>query len=303
MGSVTLLWRDADRLPYLYTVQDAAKGLGTELVLKKAEGREYGELLLDGSVDMLAENYWGQQIQRAKGVPLVSVAAAVNSINEQLFVKPGVTSLEELHGKRIAIRDMRPTNLIDPLWLEHIGLGDAVQVPVPEAESGRWSPWKRVVDGDCDAAIVTNLFAHAAIDAGLASLPMGRFGFLGNVVLTTTRTHLGEIRPDVENLVRAMFEAVSTFKSDGAKVLKLMDTIPTELMQPPNITIGTAEERERVYGHLRDELADVPMPTAEAISNFYEMALPHYPELEGYNPLSMWDFGIVSTILDERAAG
>jgi hypothetical protein len=37
---------------------------------------------------------------------------------------------------------MRPTNLIDPLWLDRISLGDKVrvQVPVPEAESGRWSP-------------------------------------------------------------------------------------------------------------------------------------------------------------------
>ena len=300
MGAIRLLWRDADRLPYLYTLRQAAAAYGTELVLEKAMSREYGELLMDGAVDMLGENYWNQQLSKAKGAPLVSVAAAVNTINEQVFVRPGITSLGELAGKRIALRDMRPTNLIDPLWIEHRGLGSAELVFVPEAESGRWSPWKRVAEGDCDAAIVTNLFAAPAVAAGLHSLPMGRFGFLGNVVLTTTRENLERMRADVENLVRGMFDAARTFKTDAAKVLGIMQTIPQELMQPPNITIETSEERERAYGHLRDELSETPIPTTEAISNFYEMALPHYPELTGYNPLQMWDLSIAARIIDER---
>jgi hypothetical protein len=152
---------------------------------------------------------------------------------------------------------------------------------------------------------VTTLFADLALDAGLKSLSMvpskGPFAFLGDMVITTTRAHVAEIRPDVENLVRAMFEGVATFKNDKAKILDLMSTIPTDLMQPPNISIGTGtdEQRELVYGYLWEELADVPMPTVEAISNFYAMALPHYPELKGYNPLSIWDISIVSAILDE----
>ena len=302
MGLIRLLWRDADRLPYLYTLQRAAAGYGTELVLQKAAGREFGELLLDGSVEMIAENYWNQQLSRAKGAPLVSVAAAVNTINEQVLVRPDIKAIEDLRGKRIAIRGQRPTDLIDPLWLKSVGLFDKVEVVfVPDAELGRWGAWKKVVTGECDAAIVTNLFAHDAAAAGLKSLPMGRFGFLGGVVLTTTRETLGRLRSDMENLVRAAFDAVATFKSDRAAVMGIMATIPRESMQQPNIAIGTPEERERVYGHLRDELADPPVPSPEAISNFYEMALPHYPELEGYNPLLMWDLSIASRVLDERS--
>ena len=48
MGMIRLLWRDADRLPYLYALQRAAAGHGTELVLQRATGRPFGELLLDG---------------------------------------------------------------------------------------------------------------------------------------------------------------------------------------------------------------------------------------------------------------
>ena len=55
-----------------------------------------------------------------------------------------------------------------------------------------------------------------------------------------------------------------------------------------------------MYADLRDELADPPIPTAQAIANFYEMARPHFPELEGYNPLQMWNLSIASRIIDER---
>jgi hypothetical protein len=302
MGTIRLLWRDADRLPYLYTVQQKAAAYGTELVMNPAPGREFGEHLFDGTADVVAENYWNQQINRAKGWPLVSIAAAVNTVNERLFVRVGITSIDDLHGKRIAIRDQRPTNLGDPLWLRQVGLGDAELVMVAEAESGRWSPWKRVVDGDCDAAIVTNLFSQPAIDAGLTTLEIPAFAFLGSVVYTTSLEKLDAMRADMENLVRAAFDAVRTFKTDKVAVLAIMETIPAEPMQPPNITIATAEERERVYAHLRDELADPPIPTAQAIANYYEMARPHYPELEGYNPLTMWDLSIARAIIDGGGA-
>lgn len=300
MGTLRVLWRDADRLPYLHTVREAASSYGTTLDLRPAPGREFGELLLDDRVDIIAENYWNQQINRAKGWPLVSLACAVNSVNEQFVVKPGIRSLSDLHGKRIAIRDMRPTNLSDPLWIKHLGLGDAELVFVPEAESGRWAPWRRVVDGDCDAAIVTNLFLEPALEAGLKVLDAPRFGFLGNVVYTTTSEKRDVLHRDMVALVRAAFDAVKTFKKDPATVLRLMDGIPQELMQPPNITIATPAEKQRVYEKLRDELADPPIPTPEAIANFYAMALPQYDELKGYNPLLMWDLSIARDIIDGR---
>ena len=80
-----------------------------------------------------------------------------------------------------------------------------------------------------------------------------------------------------------------------------MATIPAEHLGPSNISIGTPEERERVFGHLRDELADPPVPTPEAIANFHRMAVPQYPELVDYNPLLMWDLSIARRVMDEGA--
>jgi hypothetical protein len=301
MGTLRVLWRDADRLPYLHTVRDAALVYGTTVELMQAESREFGELLLDDRADVVAENYWNQQVNRAaRGWPLVALAAAVNTVNEQFVVRPDIGSLEELQGKRIAIRGMHPTDYSDPVWIAQLGLGDAELVFVPEAESGRWSPWKRVVNGDCDAAIVTNLFLRPALEAGLKTLAAPTFGFLGNVVYTTTLEKRDVMRADMMNLVRGAFDAVRTFKSDKAAVLRTMHDIPADLMQPPNITLATEEDREFVYVSLRDELADPPIPTPEAIANFYSMVVKDFPEMQGHNPLLMWDLSIARSILDER---
>ena len=299
MGTIRVLWRDADRLPYLYTVRHAATAYGTEVVLERPEGREYAELLFDGRGEVLAENYWNQQLNRAKGMPLVSIAAAVTTINERLYVRSGVTSLDELRGKRIAVRDARPTNLIDPLWLRRAGLMDVEIVLVPDSE-GRWMPWQRVVAGDCDAAVVTNLFSDAAVEAGLVPLDIGSFGFLGGVVYTTSEELLESRAGDMENLVRAAFDAARLFKEDKQAVLDVMTSIPEGLMTARGATIATPEEREIVYGHLAGELADPPVPMPHAIANFYDMAVDEYPELVGYNPLQMWDLRIARRIMDER---
>lgn len=299
MGTLRVLWRDADRLPYLYTVRHAAAAYGTEVVLERPEGREYAELLFDGRGEVLAENYWNQQLNRAKGMPLVSIAAAVTAINERLYVRPGVTSLDELRGRRIAIRDARPTNLIDPLWLRHAGLTEFELVLVPDSE-GRWMPWQRVVAGDCEAAVVTNLFSDAVVDAGLVPLDIGAFGFLGGVVYTTSEELLESRAADMENLVRAAFDAARLFKEDKQTVLDVMTSIPEGLMTGRGATIDTPEERETVYGHLAGELADPPVPMPHAIANFYDMAVDEFPELVGFNPLQLWDLRIAVRIMEER---
>jgi hypothetical protein len=76
--------------------------------------------------------------------------------------------------------------------------------------------------------------------------------------------------------------------------------IPANLMQPPNITLATEDDREFVFACLRDELADPPLPTPEAIANFYSMLLGEYPELKNHNPLLMWDLSIAKMVLEER---
>ena len=119
----------------------------------------------------------------------------------------------------------------------------------------------------------------------------------------TSAELLEERGADIENVVQGAFDAAALFRNDKAAALDVMASIPEGLMKAPGATVDTPEERERVYGHLAQELADPPMPTPEAIGNFYDMAADAYPELAGYNPLQMWDLRIAGRIHDERRLG
>ena len=298
MAVLKVAWSDADRTPYLYTLQHAAAAYGLDLDLIRAGYGDFPRILLDGDCEFIAENYYNLQIFRSKGVPLVSVVGAVNELNETLIVRPSIRRLEDLRGEKIAIRGRHPTDFIDTLWFQDMGLAEQVElVLVDENEVGRWSMWKKVQDGACAASFITNLYVDAALEAGLKVLPVEPYGFLGNVVLTTQRSLLEIRRADVLDLVRAAFDTARLFKEDAATTLGVLREHPTDLMRIPD-----AERLEQVYQVLREEMAAVPVPLPSSISNFHRMLLRDHPELKDYNPLLMWDLSFASQVFDERRA-
>ncbi|HZU06293.1 MAG TPA: ABC transporter substrate-binding protein [Chloroflexota bacterium] len=298
MSVIRVHYRDVDRTPYLYVLKYAARRYGLELDLQRVVGPTYAELLVDGATDFLAENYWGLQIFRARGVPLLSVATSVTWMNETLLVHPDIHDLQDLRGKRFAVRGVGPSELVPILWLHDQGLGaDVTPIVVSEQEVGRWGHWKRVLHGDCHGCLVTNLYADEPIAAGLRVLPIAPYGMLGNVTLTTTEGLATQRCDDVLSLVRAAFDAQHLFKYDRVITLDIMRQEPMQLMRIPD------EQRlERVYEILSAELADQPVPRAEAIANTHRMVLGRYPELANFNPLLMWDLSFAREVLKERSS-
>ena len=62
MFSICLVYRDVDRLPYLYALQACARADGLEIELERhvqSGPEDWGERLKRGEIDALAENYWG----------------------------------------------------------------------------------------------------------------------------------------------------------------------------------------------------------------------------------------------------
>ena len=270
--SLRVLYRDYDRAPYLYMVRETAKARGLTLELTKAElGPRYPEFLLEGAADVLAENYWGLQSLAAAGEPLVSLATAVCRLNEQLFVHPSIGGLDDLRGRRFALRGVGPSELIARLWLHDNGLGDVEAVVVAESEVGRWGQWKAVERGECHGVFVTNVYRAQALEAGLKPFPIAPYGFLGNVTLTALQPLVDSRREDFTDLVAAAFEATRLFRDDEAATLEV-------LKREPKALLGVG-----------DELSPYPVPTAEAISNTHRMRLTRSPELSSFNPLLAWD--------------
>ena len=296
MSGFSVMYRDLERTPYLYTLQHAAKNIGMEVNIQRAESYEWAQLLQDGTVDFLAENYYGLQNHRAKGVPFVSVASAVTWRNEQLLVSPEVRTIEDLKGKKLAIRGVGPSELGPKLWLKDCGLDKDVEaVVVSDKEVGKWGNWKKILQGECHAGFVTNLYVDEAFDAGLKVLPLERYGLIANVTLTTRRDVIEKRREEMATLVRAVFDASSLFKRDASTTLEIMSREPMQLLE-----IKSEQALERTYEILRDELSEVPIPSVEGISNTHRMTLFRSDELANFNPLLMWDLSFVSSILDEK---
>lgn len=286
MSTIRILYRDYDRAPYLYILQAAAKRQGLDLVLTKAElGGRFPEFLIEGVTDFLAENYWQLQGLRAKGQPLVSLATAVSTLNEKLFVHPSIQSAGDLRGKKLAIRGIGPSQLIPSLWLKDHGLGDEVETVVySEDEVGRWGQWKKVVTGECHGTFVTNFYQDEPKAAGLKELAVEPYGFIGNVTLTTLEAFTAKRREDAQKLVDAAFDASHLFKHDPAAAMEICMAEPVRLMK-----LDGREQMQRLYHILRDELSEIPVPTAEGIANTRRMAVSRAPELASFNTLVMWD--------------
>jgi ABC-type nitrate/sulfonate/bicarbonate transport system substrate-binding protein len=296
MAAIRLLYRDFDRAPYLYTVKACAAKRGVDLEVKKAElGGRYPEFLIEGATDFLAENYWGLQSQRLAGQRFVSIATAVTTLNEKLFVHPSVSRIEDLRGKKFAVRGIGPSQFIPALWLRDHGLNDVTPVVYSEDEVGRWGQWKKVVSGECHGTFVTNFYQDQPLAAGLKRIDVEPYGFIGNVTLTTTEDFMAKRREDVRNLVGAAFEASKLFKNDRAAALEIFAGEPMKLMG-----IKDRAEMERTYDILREELSDEPVPSAEGISNTRRMRLPKSPELAPFNPLEMWDLSFAREFMRRK---
>lgn len=298
MSTIRILYRDYDRAPYLYTVQACAQRLGLDVALTKAElGGRFPEFLLEGATDFLAENYWQLQALRAKGQPLVSVATAVSTLNEQLFVHPSIAKVSDLRGKKLAIRGVGPSQLIPGLWLKDHGLGGEVEtVTVSEDEVGRWGQWKKVVTGECHGTFVTNFYQDEPRAGGLKELATEPYGFIGNVTLTTLETFATTRRDDVQKLVEAAFDASKLFKHDPAAAMAICLGEPVKLLK-----LDGRAAMERIYGILRDELSEQPVPTPEGIANTRRMATLRMPELSDFNTLLMWDLSFAREAAKKRA--
>jgi ABC-type nitrate/sulfonate/bicarbonate transport system substrate-binding protein len=300
MSTIRILYRDYDRAPYLFILQATAKRYGLDLVLEKAElGGRFPEFLLEGGTDFLAENYWQLQALRAKGQPLVSLATAVSTLNEKLFVRPSIRALSDLRGKKLAIRGIGPSQLIPSLWLKDHGLGGEVDtVAYSEDEVGRWGQWKKVVTGECHGTFVTNFYQDEPKAAGLMELAVEPYGFIGNVTLTTLENFVATRREDAQKLVNAAFDASRLFKHDPAAAMEICMKEPARLMQ-----LQGRPAMERIYNILRGELSETPLPTAEGIANTRRMAVARTPELAGFNTLAMWDLSFAREALTMQPPG
>ncbi|HLH22330.1 MAG TPA: ABC transporter substrate-binding protein [Chloroflexota bacterium] len=318
MSTLNVLYRDVDRMPYLLTLRQCAadRGLTLNLVRSSPAYPGWAERLEGGDVDVIAENYWGLQTYRARGSPFVTLASVVSRMTEMLVADASVRTVDDLRGKRLAVRGGGPQLFLPALWLTDQGLmGEVEQVVIPDEEVGRWGHWTKVADGTCQACFMAYLYADQALAAGLHEVPTEPYYFEGmNVTLTTTERLVEERRADLQALVDATFDATRVFKTDPATVLAIMRGECRELLAE-HFDVSADAQIVRLYEILRDELADVPVPTLAGVRNALRIVRgepagrpqrgsAHYEDNvvpESFNPLLMWDLSFARAA--QRARG
>jgi hypothetical protein len=300
MDRLSILYRDADRTPYLFTLRRCARMLGLDIDLLSASARdpEWSERLEREEVDVISDNYWRLQLDRARGVPYVAIATASNVYPEKLFVHPTVQSLEDLRRKRFAVRSAGPQLLFPRMWLKDHGLAEDVeQMVCAEAETGRWGHWKKVASGECHACFITDLYVDAPRQAGLKELPCARYPYAdGYITFTTTEGILNRKRDALQALVNAAFQASRLFKTDPKAVLTIMREESLELLRE-HFDLPDDRSLEAVYTRLVEGFSDIPVPTAEGIINAHRLQMGSSPEIDQFNPLLMWDFSFAREAL------
>ena len=175
MPTVRLAYRDEDRTPVIFCIKEIAQrhyGVDVEVILIKGT-KDYEAALFNDSCDVIIEHLeylYPAAAQRKKRVTMFCAPSLARGL--ELVVPAEVQSVQALRGKSLAVRTSgRPHALV--MWLRMMGLENDMKIQmVGDSEVGRWGQWKKVLNGECIATFMSDLYLPDALAAGLKVLPV-----------------------------------------------------------------------------------------------------------------------------------
>lgn len=182
MRTVRLAYRDNDRTPVIYCIKAMAEQhYGIEVQVVQIEGREQFEAaLFNDSCDVIIEHIEYLHTEAARGKKITFFCAPQIHRGLKLVVPQNFSSLEELRGKTMAVRDLGRPHTVT-LWLRKMGLEkDVKTIIVKDKEIGRWQQWKQIVSGECAACFIAPIYLPDALAAGLKTFPVPDVEIISN---------------------------------------------------------------------------------------------------------------------------
>jgi hypothetical protein len=173
MRTVRLAYRDNDRTPVIYCIKAMAErhyGLSVDVIQIEPQA-EFEAALFNDSCDVIIEHIEYLHTEAAQGKKTTFFCAPQIHRGLKLVVPREFTSLDELRGRAMAVRDLgRPYTV--KLWLRKMGLEQDVKtIIVKDKEIGRWKQWQKVANGECAACFISQLYLPEALAAGLKTFP------------------------------------------------------------------------------------------------------------------------------------
>jgi ABC-type nitrate/sulfonate/bicarbonate transport system substrate-binding protein len=296
MDKIKFPYRSDGHLALLHVVHDSGAWAKHNLEVEYdyfIEAKDAHKMVASGEVEFVSGNHLTPYAARLKGDPWVYVGQTLNLNYHRLCVQPnsGINSMADLKGKVVAHKRTapRPQQLALPeRERPRRRQGD---VTMQKSTQKGKAAWEGVKVGEFDAALIgppDDIFAKRA------GLKIIEIPFQPMVWFTTvsTSSKFADKHPGiVERVLKGICEGVAFFKKEKAKTTKILaDRFKGEKWDN--------EVVEHMYKELAAILEKKPYPTLPAIRNVFELAKRQHPEVEGTNPLALWDMHYLRQVDD-----
>ncbi len=297
MQEVKLAYRDNDRTPVIFCIQEmASRYYGIDVKVKQIRGAaEYEAAIFDGAADVIIERMDYLFAEAAKGRKVTMFCAPVITSGMDLVVPNHVKGIDDLKGKKIAVRAAgRPYTVA--LRIRKMGLEKEVErIIVTDEEVGRWGQWKKVLNGECVATYMTPIYLPEAVAAGLKVLETPELQVIGHFAQACSTKFARENHELLGGYVRSVVHALCLMKFRRDETMNIVSQEPMRRMK-----IQDRKELARQVDSIIHELQVKPYPTPEGITNSHEISTDEWPAgrtLE--NPLTLWDLHWLKQLDDE----
>lgn len=242
--------------------------------------------LLSGKFDIVFGNHIRPFVDRARGEKVVYIAQPMNFWQHSLIARPGIRTLQDLRGKRLGVSGVGDHGeLVIRAELKRANLKrEEIDIVVLEGRFNRRKNYERVKAGEIDAVFASPPLDWLARREGLSVVEVTPYPQIQGATITTRSDFLQENGDIIPDLLKAYCEGLHHYHT------RREDTIDTlqEALQP-TFGIQEREAYEHLYEKQKQILEKKPYPKLEAIQCVFEIATWEHPEIEGFNPFSVWD--------------
>jgi ABC-type nitrate/sulfonate/bicarbonate transport system substrate-binding protein len=252
--------------------------------------------LLSGELDIVSGNHHSLYARRAlHAEPFVHIAQAETQWNQHwLVAADSIRNVGDLKGKRICVGKLKGHPGLN-VWqyLRLNGLLDGKDVTLIDGDRKDMERTRQVMAGEYDATFVGTLDQLRAKAMGARVIELPTMPMIGGVTLTTTTRYVNSHPEEVTALLHALVDAIHYFKTERQGTLDIINKTCRDLLK-----LESDEELELFYDHHVETYQAKPYPTPEAIQNVFALGVKDTPEVEGFNPLIMWDLHHLRAIDD-----
>ncbi|MDH3442527.1 MAG: ABC transporter substrate-binding protein [Deltaproteobacteria bacterium] len=290
-ASLKIIYRSNSHAPFwiladksgVWEKNGLAVDTSPQLVREKAV-----EALKNGHVDVISGNHHNLYVRNAKnGEDFVHLAQAGNDWTENRLVVAGrIGSVQELRGKKVVADKLNShAGLNIWLFLRQEGLdADRGDVELVELKGSTEDRWQRVLSGEYAGTFVGIPHDMRAAEAGARVIPVRAMPMIRGVTLTTTTSFVKGHEELIRPLIRGFIDAIHFFLTRKEETLEILKEHAT-----PVLHLRSDEEVNALYEAWIGSLERKGYPSVEAIANVFQLALRRNPEIEGFNPLALWN--------------